>query len=285
MAAIQTTTAGRAPRIPLRMRVQRNLFRWFYYAFVGAIFVFLIAPIAIVIHQSFNGVGYLSFPIQNPGLRWYRDIFGNDVWMRAIRTGLSLALIAAVISTLLGTMAAWALSRVTFRGKSLVLALMFSPIVAPTIILALAFYLFFADLQLIGNKYAIAAAYGVLGIPYSLVTVTAALTQFDPTQEHAAATLGAGPLRVLWHITLPQIATSIFAGFFFAFILAFDEVIIITFLGGGETITLARQMWNSVRYDLTPVLAVAGTLLIAFSMGIFLLVDIISTMRDRRRSG
>ncbi|MEI2618522.1 MAG: ABC transporter permease [Thermomicrobiales bacterium] len=285
MAAIQTTTAGRAPRIPLRMRVQRNLFRWFYYAFVGAIFVFLIAPIAIVIHQSFNGVGYLSFPIQNPGLRWYRDFFGNDVWMRAIRTGLSLALIAAVISTLLGTMAAWALSRVTFRGKSLVLALMFSPIVAPTIILALAFYLFFADLQLIGNKYAIAAAYGVLGIPYSLVTVTAALTQFDPTQEHAAATLGAGPLRVLWHITLPQIATSIFAGFFFAFILAFDEVIIITFLGGGETITLARQMWNSVRYDLTPVLAVAGTLLIAFSMGIFLLVDIISTMRDRRRSG
>lgn len=285
MAAIQTTTAGRAPRIPLRMRVQRNLFRWFYYAFVGAIFVFLIAPIAIVIHQSFNGVGYLSFPIQNPGLRWYRDFFGNDVWMRAIRTGLSLALIAAVISTLLGTMAAWALSRVTFRGKSLVLALMFSPIVAPTIILALAFYLFFADLQLIGNKYAIAAAYGVLGIPYSLVTVMAALTQFDPTQEHAAATLGAGPLRVLWHITLPQIATSIFAGFFFAFILAFDEVIIITFLGGGETITLARQMWNSVRYDLTPVLAVAGTLLIAFSMGIFLLVDIISTMRDRRRSG
>lgn len=285
MAAIQSTASGRAPRLPLGTRIQRNLFRWLYYLLVAAILVFLIAPIAIVVHQSFNGVGYLSFPIQNPSLRWYRDFFGNDVWMSAIRTGLTLALIAAIISTLLGTMAAWALSRVTFRGKNLVLALMFSPIVAPTIILALAFYLFFADLKLIGNQYAIAAAYGVLGIPYSLVTVTAALTQFDPAQEQAAATLGAGPLRVLWHITLPQIATSIFAGFFFAFILAFDEVIIITFLGGGETITLARQMWNSVRYDLTPVLAVAGTLLIAFSMGMFLLVDIISTVRDRRRSG
>lgn len=285
MAAIQSTAPRRAPRLPLATRIQRNLFRWLYYLLVTAILVFLIAPIAIVVHQSFNGVGYLSFPIQNPSLRWYRDFFGNDVWMSAIRTGLTLALIAAIISTLLGTMAAWALSRVTFRGKNLVLALMFSPIVAPTIILALAFYLFFADLKLIGNQYAIAAAYGVLGIPYSLVTVTAALTQFDPAQEQAAATLGAGPLRVLWHITLPQIATSIFAGFFFAFILAFDEVIIITFLGGGETITLARQMWNSVRYDLTPVLAVAGTLLIAFSMGMFLLVDIISTVRDRRRSG
>lgn len=284
MAAIQSAAGTRAPRLSLTTRIQRNLFRWLYYALVAAIFVFLIAPIAIVVHQSFNGVGYLSFPIQNPGLRWYRDFFGNDVWMSAIRTGLTLALIAAIISTLLGTMAAWALSRVAFRGKSLVLALMFSPIVAPTIILALAFYLFFADLHVIGNRYAIAAAYGVLGIPYSLVTVTAALTQFDPAQEQAAATLGAGPLRVLWHITLPQVATSIFAGFFFSFILAFDEVIIITFLGGGETITLARQMWNSVRYDLTPVLAVAGTLLIGISMGMFLLVEIISTARERRRS-
>lgn len=284
MAAMQSTTAGSAPRVTFAMKVQRNLFRWLYYAFVTAIFIFLVAPIAIVVHQSFNGVGYLSFPIQDPSLRWYRDFFGNDVWMSSIRTGLKLAVIAAVISTLLGTMAAWALSRVTFRGKNLVLALMFSPIVAPTIILALAFYLFFSDLQLIGNQYAIAAAYGVLGIPYSLVTVSAALTQFDPSQEQAAATLGAGPLRVLWHITLPQIATSIFAGFLFSFILAFDEVILINFLGGGETITLARQMWNSVRYDLTPVLAVAGTLLIAFSMSMFLLVDIVGTMRDRRRS-
>src|SRR5215203_2132919 len=107
MAAIQSTAGGRAPRVTFGMKVQRNLFRWLYYAFVTAIFIFLIAPIVIVVHQSFNGVGYLSFPIQNPSLRWYRDFFSNDVWMSSIRTGLKLALIAATLSTLLGTMAAW----------------------------------------------------------------------------------------------------------------------------------------------------------------------------------
>jgi putative spermidine/putrescine transport system permease protein len=252
---------------------------------VLGVLVFLVAPIFIVVVVSFSDVAYLRFPVESYSLRWYDSFFGQRAWIDALWTGLRVAGMSAALSTVLGTMGAWGLARSRFRGKQLVYAFLFSPIIVPLIILALAVYFVFNDLRLLGSELGIVLAYTVMGMPYVVVTVSSALVLFDATQEQAASTLGASSLRTLWHVTFPQIASSIFAGGLFAFVIALDEVILITFLSGGRVTTLARRLWDSLRYDLDPSLAVAGSLLIFVTLGLFLAVEIARAVAKRVRTG
>jgi ABC-type spermidine/putrescine transport system permease subunit II len=155
-------------------------------------------------------------------------------------------------------------------------------VIVPVIVLAMGYYFFLSQFHLIGNWLAVATAYSVMGIPFVLVAVSSALQHFDKELENAARTLGAGPVRTLWHVTLPRIVSAIAAGAVFAFVVAFDEAVIILFVSGNGAITLPRKLWDSVRYDLDPTLAVAGTVLITVCVGLFLLAELISTIRERR---
>jgi ABC-type spermidine/putrescine transport system permease subunit II len=258
-------------------------FRWGHRLFVWAVFAFLVVPILIVILESFNGVAYLSFPLNGFSTKWYTKFFTDNSWLDATLTSARIAGVAAVVATVVGTMAAWALARTRMRGRGVIFGLLFSPVIVPVIVLAMSYYFFFAKLRLIGNELAIACAYAVMGIPLVLIAVSSALQHFNPDLENASRTLGAGPLRTLWEITLPQIASSIAAGAIFAFVVAFDEAVVILFVAGGEAITLPRKLWDSVRYDLDPTLAVAGTVLIAISVGLFVFAELITVLRERRR--
>ncbi|MDG4825280.1 ABC transporter permease [Asanoa sp. WMMD1127] len=269
---------AKLPRTPL----ERTL-GWAFRILVWAVFAFLVVPIAIVVAESFNGVAYLSFPLEGVSLKFYRAFFSDSSWVHATVTSARIALMAAILATLIGSMAAWALARSKMRGRGLIFALMLSPMIVPLIVLAMSYYFFFAKLQLIGNEFAIAAAYAVMGIPMVLVAVSGALQHFDPELENAARTLGAGPVRTLWKITLPRLASAIGAGAIFAFVAAFDEAVVILFVAGSDAITLPRKLWDSVRYDLDPTLAVAGTVLIVVSVGLFLLVEVAGSVRARRR--
>jgi ABC-type spermidine/putrescine transport system permease subunit II len=278
MTTMMARRRAKLPRTPL----ERTL-GWVFRVLVWLVFAFLVVPIGIVVAESFNGVAYLSFPLQGVSLKFYRAFFGDSSWMHATVTSARIALMAAVLATLIGSMAAWALARSKMRGRGLIFALMLSPMIVPLIVLAMSYYFFFAKLQLIGNEIAIAAAYAVMGIPMVLVVVSGALQHFDPELENAARTLGAGPVRTLWRITLPRLASAIGAGAIFAFVAAFDEAVVILFVAGSDAITLPRKLWDSVRYDLDPTLAVAGTVLIVVSVGLFLLVEVAGSVRDRRR--
>ena len=265
------------PRTPIE-----RFFSWALRAIVVAVLAFLIVPILIIILESFNGVNYLAFPLKGFSTQHYESFFADDSWMSSMALSFRIALLSAFIATLLGTMAAWALARTKARGKALVYALLYSPVVIPVIVLAMGYYFFFSKLHLIGNWMAIAAAYAVLGIPFVLVAVSSALEQFDKESENAARTLGAGPIRTLWFVTIPQLTSAIFAGAIFAFVVAFDEAIIILFIAGGGGITFPRKLWDSIRFDLNPTLAVAGTLLIAIVVGLYMVAELIKLLRERR---
>lgn len=251
--------------------------------YVALVVVFLIGPIVIVIVESFNKARYLSFPPDGLSLDWYREFLSDDSWLSAMVTSFKISVAAALLATVLGTMAAWALTRAKMRGKGLIFGFLFSPVVVPLIVLAMSYYFFFSRYHLIGHWLAIAAAYSVMGLPFVLVTVHTALQQFDPAQEQAARTLGAGPVRTLLRITLPQIGSAIAAGAVFAFVTAFDEAVIILFVAGNGAITLPRKLWDSVRYDLDPRLAVAGTVLILVSLILFAVATTIGRFFTRRR--
>ncbi|WP_084266020.1 ABC transporter permease [Actinomadura macra] len=280
---------ARARPAPPRRRRKRlpatPMERALHWALVGVVtlvFAFLVIPILIVILESFNSADYLSFPPEGWSLTHYRRFFADSAWVDATLLSARIALLAAAIATVVGTVAAWGLARSTSRGKGLVFALLYSPLVIPIIVLAMSYYFTFADYRLIGQWQMVAIAYSVMGIPYVLVSVSSALQQFDPELENAARTLGAGLPRTLLQITLPSLTSAISAGALFAFVIAFDEAVIILFVAGNDSVTLARKLWDSVRYDLTPTLAVAGTILIAVCVGLFVLSELIKILRERR---
>ncbi|GAA3120241.1 ABC transporter permease [Streptosporangium carneum] len=249
---------------------------------VTLVLAFLVAPVLIVVVESFNGVDYLAFPLEGWSLRHYERFLGDASWLEATALSARIALVASAVATVVGTAAAWGLARFAGRGRSAAFALLYSPIVVPVIVLAMSYYFLFADLRLIGRWAAIAVAYSVMGVPYVLVSVTGALQRLDPELENAARTLGAGIARTLLRVTLPQLASAVLAGALFAFVIAFDEAVVILFVSGGDSVTLARKLWDSVRYDLTPTLAVAGTVLICVCVALFLLSEAAGALLGRR---
>lgn len=259
-----------------------HFFTWGLRLVVAGVLAFLIVPILIIVLESFNGVDYLVFPLEGFSTKHYESFFADESWMSSMALSFRIALLSALIATVLGTMAAWALARTRSKGKTLIYALLYSPVVIPVIVLAMGYYFFFSKLHLIGNWMAISAAYSVLGLPFVLVAVSSALEQFDKESENAARTLGAGPIRTLWFVTIPQLTSAIFAGAVFAFVVAFDEAIIILFIAGGGGITFPRKLWDSVRLDLDPTLAVAGTLLIAMILTLYLAAEFFKYSRERR---
>jgi len=180
-----------------------------------------------------------------------------------------------VLSTVLGTAAAIGLTRGRFRGRRMLEFFFVSPMVMPTIVLAIGLYLLFARFKLVGQPLALYLAHTVVAAPLVIVIVSAALKTTDSAIELAARSLGAGYFRTLWHVTLPAILPSVVSGAAFAFLLSFDEVVLAIFLGGPATTTLPKRMWESVRYEIDPTLTAISTLLVIIPIVILTGVEIV----------
>jgi ABC-type spermidine/putrescine transport system permease subunit II len=211
-----------------------------------ATLVFLCAPIVIVVVVSFNASEFIQFPPQGWSLRWYRNYFGARQWLEPTLLSLRVALVTMVLASALGTAAAIGLTRGRFRGRRALELFFVSPMIVPTIVLAIGLYLLFARFRLVGQP----------------VVLSAALRTTDSAIELAARSLGAGYFRTLWHVTLPAIRPAVISGAAFAFLVSFDEVVLAIFLGGPATTTLPKRMWESVRYEIDPTLTAISTLLV-----------------------
>ena len=237
--------------------------------------VFLCAPILIVVVVSFNASEFIEFPPRAWSLRWYQNYFGARQWVEPTLLSLRIAFVTMVLSTVLGTAAAIGLTRGRFRGRRMLEFFFVSPMVMPTIVLAIGLYLLFARFKLVGQPLALYLAHTVVAAPLVIVIVSAALKTTDSAIELAARSLGAGYFRTLWHVTLPAILPSVVSGAAFAFLLSFDEVVLAIFLGGPATTTLPKRMWESVRYEIDPTLTAISTLLVIIPIVILTGVEIV----------
>ena len=217
-------------------------------------------------------------------LHWYQDFFASAEWMRALRNSVIVAPLATVLAMVFGTLAAIGLTRSDFPGKALVMALVISPMVVPVVIIGVASYLFFAPLGL-GNSYiSLIVVHAVLGVPFVIITVSATLQGFNHNLVRAAASLGASPLTAFRRVTLPLIAPGVISGALFAFATSFDEVVVTLFLAGPEQATLPRQMFSGIRENLSPTIAAAATLLIAFSVVLLLTLEWLRGRSEKLRT-
>lgn len=247
------------------------------------VLAFLVLPILVIVPLSFSSSTFLAFPLPGLSLRWYQELFASEVWRRSIQNSLIVGVGATLISTVLGTMAALGLSRARFTGKSVLMAILISPMIVPLVIVAAGTYFFYVPLGLTGSLLGLTLAHTALAAPFVVITVTATLQGFDQTLVRAAGSLGASPTRAFFAITLPLIAPGVVSGALFAFVTSFDEVVVAVFLTGPSQRTLPRQMFDGIRENISPVITAAATLLIMLSIVLMTTMELLRRRNERLR--
>jgi len=265
---------------------------WYYgFRFVcGLIFLFLIAPILVIMPLSFNAEPYFTF---TPGMlafdssafsmRWYEDIINNTQWLHSIKNSFIVAIFATIFAAGLGTVAALGLSRSYLPYRSVLMGILISPMIVPLIISAAGMYFFYAPLGLTQTYTGLILAHTALGTPFVVITVTATLVGFDHSLTRAAASMGADPTRTFFKVQVPLILPGVISGGLFAFITSFDEVVVVLFIAGFEQRTIPRQMWAGIREQISPTILAVATLLIIFSICLMTVLELLRRRNERLR--
>jgi putative spermidine/putrescine transport system permease protein len=240
--------------------------RLWLYALVGLIVLFLIAPSLLVVPLSFSDARYLTFPPPAWSLRWYEAYIGSIEWRDATYVSFAAAILTMLLSTTLGTLAAYGLHALRSRVSTFAYAVFTLPLVIPAILIAIGIFLFYAQIGLNNTLSGIVLAHSVIAIPLVVITVASSLKSYDMNQEMVARSLGASRAWAFLTITLPQIKISVISGALLAFITSLDEVVIALFIAGGDKATLTRRMFNALRDEIDPTIASISTLLIVLSV-------------------
>lgn len=239
--------------------------------------IFLLLPTVIIIPMSFSSGRTLKFPPPGYSTRWYENLLTAPQWTDAAWTSIQIGVLTAILATVLGTIAALALTRSEFPAKGLIQAIILSPIIIPLVIIAIGMFSVFVRWQIAGSIIALVVAHTVLAIPFVVVNVMASLRTLDRNLELAAANLGANPIRTFRFVTLPLIAPGVMAGALFAFITSWDEIVVAIFLTSPTLRTLPVVMWGQIRTEVDPTIAAAATILTVITTIIFTVTTILQT--------
>ncbi|RUU81206.1 MULTISPECIES: ABC transporter permease [unclassified Mesorhizobium] len=252
------------------------------YAVVALILAWLVIPIVIIVPMSFSSARFLTFPPPSWSLRWYEAYLSSAAWMQATRVSLIVAVSSAVLATIFGTAAAYALNMTSSKLVRSLQLLLLLPLVVPIVITAVGVFLVYAQIGLLASMTGLILANTMLGLPYVITSVLVGLRKFDHTQEMVSRSLGMNRLRTFFIVTLPQIRPSVISGLLFAFISAMDETVVSLFISGGEYQTLTKRMFTALRDEIDPTIAAISSLLTAVSFIMLMLVAINARGSKRR---
>ncbi|SEI75520.1 putrescine transport system permease protein [Azotobacter beijerinckii] len=254
----------------------------------GLLFIYL--PMVILVVYSFNDSRLVTV-WGGWSVRWYAGLLDNRQLMGALGRSLQVALCSAVAAVVLGTLAAFVLTRIPrFRGRTLFGGLVTAPLVMPEVITGLSLLLLFVAMaQLIGwpaerGLTTIWIAHTTFCTAYVAVIVSARLRELDLSIEEAAMDLGARPWKVFLLITLPMVAPSLGAGGMLSFALSLDDLVLASFVSGPGATTLPMEIFSAVRLGVKPdINAVASLILLAVSLFTFLAWFFMRRSEARRR--
>ncbi len=225
--------------------------------------IFLVAPLFAILPLAFTSSVFLTYPVPSWSMRWFEELATADAWRRAIINSLIIGTGTMVLATVLGTMAALGLrNRALFLSGS-IRTLFLLPMVVPAVVMGVGMQLLFVRLGIANSYFGVIVAHTVVSIPFVMVSVTGALAGIDRRVELAAESLGASPPTVFRRVTLPLAMPGVVSGAVLAFATSLDEVVLTLFVAGPNQRTLARQMFSTIRENISPAIAAAAFLFIA----------------------
>ena len=235
-------------------------------------YAFLYAPLVIVVAYSFND-SRLNAEWVGFTLDWYVRLFHNDKMLRAAWNSLLIGLVASVVSTVLGTMAGYAMYR--FRSRLLPL-LVLAPIAIPEILMGVSLLIFFVLLNVALGMVSIVLSHIAFCVGFVAIVVRSRLAGMDESLTEAARDLGATPWRAFRLVTLPLIMPGVVAGALMAFTLSIDDFVITFFTAGVGSSTLPLQIYTMVKIAVTPEVNAVSTLLMLLTLTLILIASRLS---------
>lgn len=236
-------------------------------------FLFLLAPVLIVVPLSFSQDVFMSFPPSGYSLRWYIAIGANAKLLDAFLFSLKLAAMVTIVNILIAVPASYALIRKSPFGADAIMSLLTAPLLLPTIVLGLALLIVMARAGYLATPTGIFIAHLVVTLPYALRVIATALSTLPLAVEEAAATLGASPLTTFFRVTLPMLMPGIVAAAALSFLVSFDEVVLSLFLSGPKVTTLPVELYHHVESRADPLVAAASVILVVFTLAVVIIVD------------
>ena len=305
--------------LPIYVSPLERIWHYAYLVICAGIFIFLVAPILVVLPLSFNAEPYFTFTQEmltfNPdgySMRWYdalltdgmlapyipregawwSDMWNNSTWVKAAKNSVIIGFWATILATFLGTLAALGLTRPEMPYRRVITAILISPMIVPIIIIATGLFFFYSSPcgiigldcgRLTATYVGIIMAHATLGIPFVIITVTATLSGFDQSLIRASASLGANPRITFFKVILPLILPGVISGALFAFVTSFDEVVAVMFIAGPDQQTIPRQMWNGIREAISPAILAVATILVIISVLLLTTLELLRRRSERLR--
>jgi putative spermidine/putrescine transport system permease protein len=233
--------------------------------FTLLVYIFLLGPLVIIAAASFEPGSALKFPPHGFSLKWYHNILEVTMFKKTFYTSMIVSLAGNLLALLLGLPAAYALSRVTFRGKDALNALFISPVLIPGIVLGFTMLKYVIVTVHLPIYTALLIGHTVIMLPFIIRVIGSSLSNFDFAIEEAALSLGAGPLKAFFQVVLPNIKSGIIAAVLIAFLESFNNVDISVFMTGPGVSTLPIQMLLYVENNFDPTIAAISVLLMIFT--------------------
>ncbi len=243
---------------------------------------FLYLPIVILVIYSFNA-SQLVTVWGGWSLRWYRELLDDEAMLAAVWMSLRVAAVSATAATVLGTLAAVALTRAgAFRGRTLFSGMLYAPLVMPEVITGLTLLLLFVAINAERGFWTVTIAHATLTMCFVTVVVQSRLGALDRSLEEAAMDLGCTPVRAFAAVTLPLIMPAIAAGWMLAFTLSLDDLVIASFTTGPGSATLPIRIYSEVRLGVKPQINAICTLIVAALTVVIIAASMASKLTSTR---
>lgn len=247
--------------------------------YVFLIFVFMYAPIVVLMVYSFNDSRSSSAIWRGFTLEWYQRLATDSQMLNALQTTLFVALISSVVATVIGTLAAIGIHNMRRRSRNLVMNITYLPILSSDIVTGISLMLLFVFLRIPLGRYSLLLSHITFNIPYVIISVLPKLTQMNKNMYEAALDLGSTPVHAYRKIILPEIMPGIITGFLFAVTLSIDDFVISFFTSGAGATNLSVYIYSAVSKRYNPSINALSTIMF---LVIFLLLVLINSRTSKK---
>ena len=252
--------------------------------YVILVYLFLLAPLLVVVLLSFSeSISVIT--LDSLSVQWYRQLLQDSEALSALGFSILVGVSSSALAVVIGTTAAFGLVRHKFRGKALLQAALFSPMLVPEIITGVALLSFFVFLRIPRGYLTVTIGHTLLLLPYVVSIISARLYGFDRSLEEAALNLGASRPRVLAEVTLPLMIPAIIGAAIIAFIVSFDNVIGSMFWTSASNQTLPTVVFAKIRFEMSPDINAIGTVMIVITLSLFSIYQLLNIRRRSSRAG
>ncbi len=252
-------------------------------SYIGLVLAFLYAPIAVLMVFSFNASKSRA-NWQGFTLDWYRQLFTNDSLMSSLYTTLLCGFLAALVATIIGSMAAYGLARRRGGGSTLVLSIAYIPMLNAEIVTGVSLMLLFTLMGLDLGFFTMLLAHITFCIPYVILAVLPKARQLDWSLYDAAQDLGCTPMQSFWRIMFPELLPGVFTGFLLSLTMSIDDFIISFFTTGNGVSNLSISIYTMAKRGIKPEINALSTIMFAAILIILIITNVSAAKKDHNKA-